>query len=89
MDIVYKIAELLDFLVFDSPKPPYWIEIKTRNPSCTYYFGHFDSPIAAKLMEQGYIQDLIDEDAVVISVKTKQCRPEKLTVVETINYEEE
>ena len=88
MDLAYKIAELLDFLVFYSPQPPYWIEIKTRNPSCTYYFGHFNSPLAAELMKQGYIQDLIDEDAIVVSVKTKQCQPDNLTIYETDNDEE-
>lgn len=83
MSMTYKIAELLDLLVFHSPKPPYWIEIKTKNPICTYYFGHFEHPLAAKLMQQGYIQDLIDEKAIVVSAKIQQCQPDRLTVVET------
>ena len=81
MSITFKIAELLDLLVFHSPKPPYWIEIKTYNPSCIYYFGHFDNPLAAKLMQQGYIKDLIDESAIIVSVKVKRCEPEKLTII--------
>lgn len=88
MNIVYKIAELLELLVFESPKPPYWIEIKTENPICTYYFGHFDHPLAAKLMQQGYIDDLIDEDAIVVSVKIKQCQLDKLTIVELTKKEQ-
>jgi hypothetical protein len=80
MNITYKLAELLDLLVFNSPKPPYWMEIKTKNPACTYYFGHFNSPLAAKLMKQGYIKDLIEEEAIVESVKLKQCEPHQLTI---------
>lgn len=82
MSITYKLAELLDKLVFHSPEVPYWIEIKTDNPACIYYFGHFDSPWAAKLMHKEYIQDLIDEDAKVVSVQLKQCNPQELTIVE-------
>ena len=80
--ITFKIAELLDSLVFHSPKPPYWVEIKTNNPTCIYYFGHFDNPLAAKLMQQGYIKDLLNEGATVVSVKIKRCEPEQLTIIE-------
>lgn len=86
MNITYKLAELLDLLVFNSPQAPYWIEIKTENPTCTYYFGHFDNPLSAKLMQQGYIKDLIEEDAVIVSVKLKQCEPDSLTVMETNDH---
>ena len=82
MSITYKIADLLDLLVLKSPKPPYWIEIKTKNPTCVYYFGHFNHPLAAKLMQQGYIKDLIDEAAVIVSVRIKQCNPKELTIIE-------
>ena len=82
MSITCKIAELLDLLVFNSPNFPYWVEIKTNNPTCTYYFGHFNHPMAAKLMQRGYIKDLMDEDAIVVSVKIKQCQPEHLTIAE-------
>ena len=64
MNITFKIVELLDLLVFHSPQPPYWVEIKTSNPNCIYYFGHFDNPLTARLMQQGYIKDLIDESAI-------------------------
>jgi hypothetical protein len=83
MSITYKIAELLDLLVLHSPNPPYWIEIKTKNPTCTYYFGHFEHSLAAKLMQQGYIKDLVDESAIVTSVKIKRCQPKQLTTIET------
>ena len=82
INIIFKIAELLDSLVFHPPKPPYWVEIKTNNPTCIYYFGHFDHPLAAKLMQQGYIKDLLDEGAIVVSVKIKRCKPEQLTIIQ-------
>ena len=82
MSITYKIADLLDSLAFNSSKLPYWLEIKTKNPSCTYYFGHFAYPLTAKLMQHGYIEDLLDEKAIVLSAKIKRCQPEQLTIVE-------
>ena len=85
MSITYKIANLLDLLVFDSPKPPYWIEIKTENPTCTYYFGHFAYSLTAKLMQHGYIKDLLEEKAIVVSAEIKQCQPEQLTIIEEKN----
>lgn len=89
MSITFKIAELLDLLVFHSPKPPYWIEIKTNNPTCVYYFGHFNHPLAAKLMQHGYIEDLVDEKAIVVSVKIKRCEPEQLTIIKAEKNTEE
>lgn len=83
MNINYKLANFLDLLSFHNNDLPYWIEIKTKNPSCTYYFGHFNHPLAAKLMKQGYIQDLIEEEAIITSIKLKRCEPENLTIVET------
>ena len=82
MNITCKLAELLDWLVFDKSKAPYWIEIQTKNPTCTYYFGHFNHPLAAKIMEQGYIRDLIEEKAIVTSIKLKRENPERLTIIE-------
>lgn len=58
----------------------WWIEICTDNPSCIYYFGAFENFIAAALAQHGYIQDLQDEDAKIISIKIEQCQPQQLTV---------
>ena len=82
MSINDRLANFIDLLTFLSPVPPYWIEIETKNPNCTYYFGDFKHPLAAKLMQQGYIQDLIEEEAIVTSIKLKRCNPKKLTIVE-------
>lgn len=65
-----KISEELDW----------WIEVRTDKPSCIYYFGAFYSFTAAALAQHGYIQDLQDEDAKIISIKIKQCQPQQLTV---------
>lgn len=83
MNFTYRLAEFIDWLVFRAPQPPYWLEIKTQNPDCTYYFGHFDTPLAARLMQHGYIKDLIEEEAIVVSIELKQCEPIQLTIVDT------
>ena len=83
MNITNTLAKLLDKLVIRAAKIPYWIEIKTENPKCIYYFGHFDSSLAAKLMSKGYVKDLNDENAKVVSLKLKQCQPKQLTIIET------
>ena len=33
-------------------------------------------------MQQGYIKDLLDEGATVVSVKIKRCKPEQLTIIQ-------
>ncbi len=61
----------------------WWIEIKTIVPRCTYYFGPFDSFEEAQLYQDGYIEDLVLEKAVGITVKTKKCcQPLNLTIIE-------
>ena len=62
-------------------EPNWWIEIRTNNPSCIYYFGAFDSFTAAALAQYGYILDLQDEGAKIISVKIEKCEPQQLTIV--------
>ena len=66
-----------------SEKSPedWWIEIRTANPSCIYYFGAFESFTAAALSQYGYILDLLTESAKILSAEIKQCQPEHLTVV--------
>ncbi|MDJ0696897.1 MAG: DUF1816 domain-containing protein [Mastigocoleus sp. MO_167.B18] len=61
---------------------PYWIKITTNIPKCTYYFGPFESSKEAEVYEDGYIEDLVQEKALGISVETKQFQPEYLTICE-------
>ena len=84
MNITYVLADLLDKLAFSSSKIPYWVEIQTENPTCIYYFGHFDSLLAARLMHKGYVEDLTKENAKVVKVELKRCQPERLTIVEPV-----
>ncbi len=61
---------------------PYWVEIITQQPSCTYYFGPFDSRAEAKEIQSGYIEDLMAEKAIGISVAIKRCLPTRLTITD-------
>ena len=61
---------------------PYWINITTKQPSCIYYFGPFDSYAEAKQMRHGYIEDLVEEKAIGISVKIERCLPVRLTITD-------
>ena len=62
---------------------PYWLKITTKVPSCTYYFGPFDSPLEARALQAGYIEDLIQEEALGIHVELEQrVQPEVLTICE-------
>lgn len=59
-----------------------WVQIITINPSCTYYFGPFLTVKEAKLAQWGYIDDLLEEGAEILSVDIKKCKPIELTVFE-------
>ncbi|MGB3758998.1 MAG: DUF1816 domain-containing protein [Rivularia sp. (in: cyanobacteria)] len=61
---------------------PYWVKIITAQPKCIYYFGPFDNPQEAKLNQNGYIEDLIEENTSGIYVEIKKCKPKNLTVYE-------
>ena len=59
----------------------WWLEIKTTKPYCLYYFGPFDSRQEARLHQDGYVEDLVEEQAEGISIKLlKQCQPKELTI---------
>lgn len=60
----------------------HWVKIITTNPSCTYYFGPFITIKEAKLAQWGYLDDLLEEGAEILSVDIKQCNPRELTVFE-------
>jgi hypothetical protein len=60
----------------------WWLKIHTSTPSCTYYFGPFESKMEAKIHQPGYVEDLVREKAQGIAVKTKWCLlpPKSLTI---------
>ncbi|MFB2893234.1 DUF1816 domain-containing protein [Aerosakkonemataceae cyanobacterium BLCC-F50] len=58
----------------------WWLEIVTKNPSCIYYFGPFDSLREAELEKGGYIEDLRQEQAEIIDTRIKFLNPLQLTI---------
>lgn len=60
----------------------WWVEIVTRNPRCTYYFGPFISSKEADVASGGYVEDLEQEGAQNIVVNIKRCKPDNLTIAE-------
>ena len=58
----------------------WWIKVVTQEPSCTYYFGPFDSATEAQLIQAEYIQDIQEERAEGISAQIQQCQPQQLTI---------
>jgi Domain of unknown function (DUF1816) len=59
---------------------PWWVEVQTSVPRCTYYFGPFDYLDEARASRAGYVEDLEGEGARDIVVLVKQCQPEVLTI---------
>ncbi|HEY9637212.1 MAG TPA: DUF1816 domain-containing protein [Coleofasciculaceae cyanobacterium] len=60
----------------------WWVEIVTKKPDCTYYFGPFVSHREAQLAQLGYIEDLEQERPQLIAIDIKQCQPKELTIFE-------
>lgn len=60
-------------------KQPWWIKVRTQGPDCIYYFGPFDSKSEAKLLQAGYLEDLIQEGAKNIKLAIEKAHPENLT----------
>ncbi|HEY9669326.1 MAG TPA: DUF1816 domain-containing protein [Coleofasciculaceae cyanobacterium] len=58
----------------------WWVEIITKKPDCTYYFGPFVSHREAQLSQLGYIEDLERERPQLIAIEIKQCKPKELTI---------
>ena len=62
------------------PVQQWWLEIHTENPQCIYYFGPFDSAGEARDLQDGYLEDLMAEQAQIVAVEIKQCQPQQLTI---------
>ncbi len=68
---------------FLSPGKAWWVEIKTSQPVCTYYFGPFDTEAEARVARGGYIEDLEHEGAHNIQTQVKLCTcPDQLTITD-------
>ena len=77
---VRNIQQNIKIFAIRKQKYPWWVEVKTINPFCVYYFGPFETMKEAQLNQDGYIEDLVEEKAYGISVELKQCLPNNLTV---------
>ncbi len=62
----------------------WWVKLTTVRPSCTYYFGPFSYQTEAIAAQTGYIKDLQEERASVISIEINQEQPKMLTISEEI-----
>lgn len=79
MSLVKKLLNVLG--AQEQQKLPYWLKITTKVPKCTYYFGPFNSPLEAKALQAGYIEDIMEEDAQGIHIELEQrTPPDNLTV---------
>ena len=81
MSLVTKLLNV--FGVKEQKNLPYWLKITTKVPKCVYYFGPFDSPLEAKSLQAGYIEDLLEENAQGIHLELERCsQPTDLTICE-------
>jgi radical SAM superfamily enzyme len=78
------LKNLLDFFKKLKTKlnPSHWVIVTTTQPNCIYYFGPFGDYAEANEMQDGYLEDLIEEKAIGINVKIRRCLPKILTIVE-------
>lgn len=70
--------------VFHSFGWAWWVEIVTKTPHCTYYFGPFLSVKEAKAAIAGYMEDLEHEGAQDIAITVKRCKPSNLTIYDDL-----
>ncbi|AFY57051.1 protein of unknown function (DUF1816) [Rivularia sp. PCC 7116] len=70
--------------IFENFGLAWWVEITTKTPKCTYYFGPFLNGSEAKAAVKGYVEDLELEGAQGIMVDVKRCKPKALTVAEDL-----
>ncbi len=67
----------------------WWVEIKTEQPQCTYYFGPFATSNEAESARPGYVEDLEKENAQNIRVAIRRGKPDQLTIFEESKGSEE
>jgi hypothetical protein len=77
-----KITEVFFTSYLEMTGKAWWVEIVTKKPDCTYYFGPFATHREAQVSQLGYIEDLEQERPQLIAIEIKQCQPKELTVFE-------
>lgn len=58
----------------------WWLEVFTTQPWCTYYFGPFESLQEAASAQDGYIEDLLTENAGRVTAQIIWGSPKELTI---------
>jgi hypothetical protein len=58
----------------------WWVEIKTAQPICIYYFGPFYHRHEAIAHHPGYVEDLAAEGAQDIQIAITRGQPQHLTI---------
>lgn len=76
------LQQLFGFLFKSDEK--WWLEIKTEAPTCTYYFGPFETESEAKAEQAGYVEDLQQEGSKVLVTNAIALTnpPQQLTIYE-------
>jgi Domain of unknown function (DUF1816) len=76
----FIVGSLVFYYLKNYNSQQWWIEIKTKFPVCTYYFGPFDSFQEAENHRNDYIKDLEAEGAREINVRIGRYQPKELTI---------
>lgn len=58
----------------------WWIEIMTAQPLYLYYFGAFSTLEEAQSLQAGFIEDLLLENALIVSTNLRFLQPQQLTL---------
>jgi hypothetical protein len=58
----------------------WWLEVRTINPICIYFFGPFEHQSEAESSQEGFFQDLESENAWVLYSNVKLDNPRQLTI---------
>jgi hypothetical protein len=59
----------------------WWLEILTAQPLCLYYFGAFETRLEATSLQRGFIEDLLQENALILSTNLQFLQPSQLTLI--------
>jgi len=59
----------------------WWLEILTAQPLCLYYFGAFTTRQEAESQQAGFIEDLLQENALILSTNLQFLQPHQITLI--------
>jgi len=59
----------------------WWLEILTAQPLCLYYFGAFTTRQEAESQQDGFIEDLLQENALLLSTNLQFLQPNQITLI--------